>query len=215
METNEPRDAAELERQLADARSLVALKQADVDSLGRAFADERRALAEREEAWNAAQLILQEGLNEAMQQVAERDRQIRALEQIVSAEIDREATMPGVAFSPYRLKCAINAALLAAPVPAPDDENRRLREALPDDLRKQGWTVAVHNDYRQDGISHTFWLFTNGDRAIRGEGKSDAEALNNIRDALAETGWDRKPIARAALAPAPDSKGEGEANNAR
>jgi chromosome segregation ATPase len=41
--------AAELERQLADERSLIALKQADIDSLSRAFADERRAREAAEE----------------------------------------------------------------------------------------------------------------------------------------------------------------------
>lgn len=54
----------------------------------------------------------------------------------------------------------------------------------PDDIRAQGWMVAVHNDYRQDGELYTFWLFTKGDRAVKGEGKTDAEALNEIRKKL-------------------------------
>lgn len=65
-------------------------------------------------------------------------------------------------------------------------EERKAREASPDDLREQGWAVAIHNDYRQDGISHTFWLLTKGDRAIRGEGRTDADALNNIRAVLGD-----------------------------
>lgn len=59
-------------------------------------------------------------------------------------------------------------------------------EALPDDLRAAGWTVAVHNDYRQNGEAHTFWLFTRGTRAVKGEGRTDAEALNNARRTLSE-----------------------------
>lgn len=55
----------------------------------------------------------------------------------------------------------------------------------PDDIRALGWAVAVHNDYRLKGEAHTFWLFTKGDRAINGEGKTDADALNIIRAALA------------------------------
>lgn len=55
--------------------------------------------------------------------------------------------------------------------------------ALPDDLRAQGWTVAVHNDYRLNGEPHTFWLFTKDGMAIKGEGRTDAEALNQCRDA--------------------------------
>jgi hypothetical protein len=59
------------------------------------------------------------------------------------------------------------------------------REAAPDDLRAKGWAVAVHNDYRLAGENHTFWLFTNDGRCIKGEGKTDADALNQCRAALA------------------------------
>jgi cell division protein FtsB len=53
------------------------------------------------------------------------------------------------------------------------------------ELRADGWEVAVHNDYRQDGQPHTFWLFTRGDRRwIKGEGTTDEFAL---RAALAES----------------------------
>lgn len=64
-----------------------------------------------------------------------------------------------------------------------------------DDLRAKGLTVAVHNDYRQDGESRTFWLMTYEDdtdgrdkhrRAFKGEGKDDAEALDQIRGRFAE-----------------------------
>lgn len=55
----------------------------------------------------------------------------------------------------------------------------------PDDIRAQGWAVAVHNDYRLGGVPHTFWLFTKGDKAIKGEGRTDAEALGQIRTMLA------------------------------
>ena len=59
-------------------------------------------------------------------------------------------------------------------------------ESSADDLRELGWIVAVHNDYRYHGVDFTFWLFTElGGRWIKGEGTSDAEALNNIRQQLA------------------------------
>ncbi len=51
----------------------------------------------------------------------------------------------------------------------------------PDDIRAEGWMVAVHNDYRLKGELHTFWLFTKDDRAVKGEGKSDEIALNEVR----------------------------------
>jgi hypothetical protein len=46
-----------------------------------------------------------------------------------------------------------------------------------DKLRADGWVVAVHNDYRQNGEAHTFWLLTKGNRFIKGEGRTDPEAL--------------------------------------
>lgn len=62
---------------------------------------------------------------------------------------------------------------------------RERMRALPDDLRAAGWSVAVHNDYRINGESHTFWLFTHPDgRYAKGEGRTDAEALDQVRTAL-------------------------------
>lgn len=60
-------------------------------------------------------------------------------------------------------------------------EREAIEMASPNDLRALGWTVAAHNDYRLDGFPHTFWLFTKGGRAIKGEGLTDAEALDQIR----------------------------------
>ena len=53
------------------------------------------------------------------------------------------------------------------------------------DLRTDGWTVAVHNDYRLNGEAHTFWLFTKGERAIKGEGRTDFDALRQVALAAA------------------------------
>ena len=60
-------------------------------------------------------------------------------------------------------------------------EIQRLVASSPDDLRSAGWAVAVHNDYRLNGKPHTFWLFTRGDRCVKGEGETDEDALNEIR----------------------------------
>lgn len=59
-----------------------------------------------------------------------------------------------------------------------------LEQSSPDDLRAAGWTVAVHNDYRQGDLPHTFWLLTKDGRAVKGEGLSDQMALDDIRTAL-------------------------------
>lgn len=58
-------------------------------------------------------------------------------------------------------------------------------ESVPDDIRAAGWMVAVHNDYRLVNVVHTFWLFTKDGRCVKGEGKTDAEALNQVRIAIA------------------------------
>lgn len=67
---------------------------------------------------------------------------------------------------------------------ASEQKRQELERAVPDDLRALGWMVAVHNDYTLDGHKCTFWLLTNGDRCIRGEGLTDAVALDEIRAAL-------------------------------
>lgn len=53
------------------------------------------------------------------------------------------------------------------------------------ELRANGWDVAVHNDYRLGGENHTFWLFTKNGRAVKGEGRTDAEALAQVKDEIA------------------------------
>jgi len=67
-----------------------------------------------------------------------------------------------------------------------------LEMANPDDIRAAGWSVAIHNDYRIDGVPHTFWLFTQPilGRYVKGEGRTDAEALNMIRKII----WTRSGI---------------------
>lgn len=50
-------------------------------------------------------------------------------------------------------------------------------ELTADTIRALGWSVAVHNDYRLNGEAYTFWLFTKGSRAAKGEGRTDADAL--------------------------------------
>jgi len=53
-------------------------------------------------------------------------------------------------------------------------------DALLSRIRRQGWVVAVHNDYHQDGEFHTFWLFTHGNRCFKGEGETDEAALLQV-----------------------------------
>ncbi len=67
--------------------------------------------------------------------------------------------------------------------PAPD-------RSSPDDLRAAGWSVGIHNDYRLKGVPHTFWLLTHPTgRFLKGEGRTDAEALDQIRKDLAHAPW--------------------------
>ncbi len=56
----------------------------------------------------------------------------------------------------------------------------------PNDIRAKGWMVAGHHDYRRDGEFWTSWLFVKVGHAIRGEGRTDAEALGRVRAQIAE-----------------------------
>jgi hypothetical protein len=56
-----------------------------------------------------------------------------------------------------------------------------------DELRGRGWSVAVHNDYRLNGQSMTFWLFTSEStgRFAKGEGHTDQDALDQVLASIA------------------------------
>jgi len=47
-------------------------------------------------------------------------------------------------------------------------------------LRADGWSVAIHNDYRQGGVPHTFWLFTKDGFSVKGEARTDIGALEQV-----------------------------------
>lgn len=67
-------------------------------------------------------------------------------------------------------------------------ERKKVADGSANDLRTAGLTVAVHNDYRLNGEAHTFWLMVRKDgMSFKGEGKTDAEALNQIRAMIAAT----------------------------
>lgn len=56
--------------------------------------------------------------------------------------------------------------------------------SLLSEIRSKGWRVAIHNDYRLNMEFYTFWLFTKGEKAIKGEGTTDLEALQQVRDRI-------------------------------
>ncbi len=70
------------------------------------------------------------------------------------------------------------------------------------ELREHGWMVAVHNDYTLGGQRHTFWLLTKGDRCVKGEARTDKEALQSAFDQAIRIESAEQPkldTARAAL----------------
>lgn len=58
----------------------------------------------------------------------------------------------------------------------------------PWDIRKAGYSVAIHNDHKMHNIDCTFWLFTkmidNKLIAVKGEGITDIIALDQIREQI-------------------------------
>lgn len=105
------------------------------------------------------------------------------------ADIIVENTIePGQSVHPehvqYYLPAARAILSLCRSTPAIPDAWIEARRTLAD-LRENGWSVAIHNDYRQDGRAMTFWLFTHEDgRWLKGEGASDEDALALVRQAL-------------------------------
>ena len=55
-------------------------------------------------------------------------------------------------------------------------------------LRKNGWRVAIHNDYNQQGEPWTFWLMTHAGtkRFVIGEGLTDELALERCKEQAAD-----------------------------
>ena len=98
----------------------------------------------------------------------------------------------------WHIRAVLEGALAAMQPPAPQPNVA----GTADDIRAQGWVVAVHNDYRLNGEAHTFWLFTKGERAIKGEGRTDAAALDIVRAALATTEG-KSPRIKCAICEAP------------
>lgn len=70
-----------------------------------------------------------------------------------------------------------------------------------DDIRTLGWSVAVHNDYRVNGKPFTFWLFTKGDRCVKGEGPTDAIALDIVRTQLCSEDFCGRSLAASYSSP--------------
>ena len=81
-----------------------------------------------------------------------------------------------------------------------------LLRSTPDDLRQLGWWVAVHNDYLLDGERYTFWLLTNPEDGtfLKGEGWTDQEALDQIRELIAPQVRCAHPDDQVLAKPCPD-----------
>ena len=134
--------------------------------------DNERLTEERDEAQNAARLEL-----EHARQIAQEARKgLAALE-------EEESFWDACGYP--RNRDVLTISEQASSIIRERDEAiaraERAEGSLPEDIRNKGWAVAVHNDYRLNGEKHTFWLFTKGDFAIKGEGLTDAEALDAIR----------------------------------
>lgn len=57
------------------------------------------------------------------------------------------------------------------------------RLSSPDDIRKAGWRVLLHQDFKDDGVTGVLWVFKNDsdDSVIQQEASTDREALEHIR----------------------------------
>jgi hypothetical protein len=90
---------------------------------------------------------------------------------------------PQASAQPWRVGRSVGRTLyVGATPPAPDLSHRWLER-----FRADGWTVAIHNDYRLNGRTMTFWLLTHeaSGRFVKGEGATDTEALSEAGAAIA------------------------------
>lgn len=162
------------------------------DSIGKSLADQadeiarlRAALAEAEqEVEKLCEQITIEGI------VHDSNRAVVEFPQLVRHALDMEKRSQAAESTASALKAEVERLTREHEqwcrqfVADAERAASALRERVPDDLRDAGWAVAVHNDYRQAGEPHTFWLFTKDGRAVKGEGRTDSEALDEIRAAL-------------------------------
>jgi len=155
-------------------------------------AEERNAIEEDRALWRRKALNL-EAERDALREQVERCK--KALRSLAYSDGHFKGACSSERCHP---KCVAARAALSTPTPPTD-------AARPDDLRAMGYMVAVHNDYRLNGEQYTFWLLThpNG-HWIKGESRTDAEALNQIRaqvppttpPACPECGGSRKVLER-------------------
>lgn len=114
--------------------------------------------------------------NPAQDHLSECDACQRTHLELMDKHVGPGAGSPLRSESPEVIECV--RALVDAGIISADPETGRPPALTPvDKMRAKGWTVAVHNDYRLNGRHHTFWLFTNGDYAAKGEGSTDDEAI--------------------------------------
>lgn len=74
-------------------------------------------------------------------------------------------------------------------------------------LRDAGWMVVCHNDYWLKGERYTFWSFARGREYLKGEGRSDREALEECEANLPDQPESPELMQPAApAAPADDAK---------
>lgn len=91
------------------------------------------------------------------------------------------------------------------PLSESGDVKTRFKHGSPsaDDIRKDGWSVAVHNDYVQQGVRHTFWLFTKTVHgvtiSVKGESSSDEEALDLVRNEIRDVRGKLVALAQAII----------------
>lgn len=94
---------------------------------------------------------------------------------------------PGTTGPCAACNCDDDGVLPSEPGEEREREWRRLGRRLAH-LRAEGWRVAVHNDYMLNGVLHTFWGLTRGASFVKGEGRTDEEALVDAQRAIEQLG---------------------------
>lgn len=76
-----------------------------------------------------------------------------------------------------------------------------LSKSVLDELRRDGWMVVCHNDYRLNGVLMTWWSFARGSQYVKGEGHTDAEALDQCMSAVRDLNIQERNYMKRQLPP--------------
>jgi hypothetical protein len=170
------RCVAQTDEEIEKLESELAAMAKVAEERGQLFSEERNAKndAEQREASLADDIV---ELKLALESERAKNAELSGYRDKYAAILEKCRKAPGKCFCGVHISHVMGDESESEPAKSPDAKPQTYSV---DESRSRGWSVAVHNDYRLDGVPMTFWLFTKDGRAVKGEGLTDNEALANV-----------------------------------